>query len=440
MPSRALVAPVRIGLLVAVIAGHSMPSRAEPVIEAAVRGVEPKVIAWRRDFHQFPELSNREVRTADRVAQHLQSLGLEVRTGIAKTGVAAVLRGGRPGPTIALRADMDALPVIEETDVPFRSTVRSEYLGQQVGVMHACGHDAHTAILMGAAEVLAAQRASLRGPVLFIFQPAEEGAPPGERGGSVVMLEEGLFDLAKPDAVVGLHTDTVLRTGQVGYRPGPMMAGSDRFGIRIRGRQTHAARPWDGVDPIVVAAQVVNALQTIVSRQVNLTANPAVVTIGVIRGGVRHNIVPDEVELIGTVRSFTPEARSEILASVQRIAENTAAASGATATMTVGTDPNPVVFNDLQLTESLLPTLRRVVGDDAVRPAPIVTTSEDFAYYGQRVPAVFLRLGVTPPGADPAKVEPNHSPRFFVDESSLAVGVQTLVSVTRDFLAGGAKR
>ena len=278
-------------LLVLTATSHADVSPAD--LDAALKVVEPKVIEWRRDFHMHPELSNREVRTSGIVAKQLRSLGMEVKTGIGLTGVAGLLRGELPGPTIALRADMDALPVTEQVDVPFKSKATAEYRGEQTGVMHACGHDAHTAMLLGVAEILAGKRKQLRGQVLFIFQPAEEGAPEGETGGAQRMLDEGLFDIAKPDAVFGLHVIASLPTGVIGYRSGPMMAGSDRFSIQVRGQQTHGSRPWGGIDPIVVSAQIINSLQTIVSRQIDITAIPAVITVGAIKGGIRYNIIPD---------------------------------------------------------------------------------------------------------------------------------------------------
>ncbi len=406
-------------------------------LEAAAREVEPRMIAWRRDIHQHPELGNREFRTAALVAAHLEGLGLEVRTGIAHTGVAAVLRGGKPGPVVALRADMDALPVTEDTGLPFASKVTTGYRGQQTGVMHACGHDAHTAILMGAAEVLAAHRDELPGTVLFIFQPAEEGAPEGERGGAALMLEEGLFDIVEPEAVFGLHVGAELHTGVIGYRPGPLMAGSDFFRLVVRGRQTHGAKPWDGLDPIVVAAQIVTGLQTIVSRQLDIASDPAVVTIGAIKGGVRHNIIPETVEMLGTFRTFGPEIREDVLRRIRATAEHIAAASGATVEFELGPDPNPAVVNDPALTRRMLPVLERVA-PGKVRAIGLLTSSEDFSYYARRVPGLFLRLGVTPPERNVFTAPSNHSPQFDVDEAALAVGLEALLAVTTDFLRHGA--
>ena len=403
-------------------------------LDAAVTAIEPKAIEWRRDFHQHPELSNREVRTAGIVAKRLRALGLEVKTGIALTGVAALLRGAHPGPTIALRADMDALPVTEEVDVPFKSKATAEYRGETVGVMHACGHDAHVAVLLGVAEVLSNLRSQLRGQVLFIFQPAEEGAPEGETGGASRMLEEGLFEIARPEAVFGLHVIASLPTGVIGYRSGPMMAGSDRFTLRITGRQTHGSRPWNGVDPIVAAAQVVNGLQTIVSRQIDISELPAVVSVGAIKGGIRYNIIPETVEMVGTVRTFDEGVRQDIMQRMERTAKRIAEASGASATLTFAEDRNPPVINDAELTKRSLPSLERTVGKDNVRVISLQTTGEDFAFYGRQVPALFFWVGITPPDRDPVTAPFNHSPQFYVDEAGLAVGLKSMLNVAVDYL------
>ncbi|HEU4628416.1 MAG TPA: amidohydrolase [Gemmatimonadaceae bacterium] len=401
--------------------------------DAAVAAVMPRVIAWRRDIHQHPELSNRETRTAALVAEQLKALGLEVRTGVAHTGVVGVLRGGKPGPVVALRADMDALPVTEEVDVPFRSTVRSTYNGQEVGVMHACGHDAHTAMLLGAATVLAGMKADLPGTVVFLFQPAEEGVPAGETGGAGQMVKEGALDQPKVDAIFGLHVFSGIPTGALRYKPAGIMASSDNLKIVVRGRQTHGALPWRGVDPIVTAAQIVTGLQTITARQTDVTLAPAIVTIGLIRGGTRFNIIPDSVVMEGTIRAFDEEMQKDIHARVRRIAENIAESAGATAEVTIDIG-NPVTYNDPALTERMAPTLRRVADD--VDIAQVTTTAEDFALYQKRVPGMFLFLGVTPPDA-PAPVAANHSPRFTVDEAALPTGVKTLVGLAVDYLASG---
>ncbi|HEV8263910.1 MAG TPA: amidohydrolase [Gemmatimonadales bacterium] len=408
-------------------------SRLDAEVDRRASQVEGKVVAWRRDIHAHPELSNREVRTAQLVADHLRALGLDVRTGVAHTGVVAVLRGGRPGPVVALRADMDALPVTEEVDVPFASKVRTTYNGQEVGVMHACGHDTHVAMLMGVAEVLAGMRRDLPGTVKFIFQPAEEGPPAGEQGGAEMMIAEGALDDPKPDAIFGLHVFPY-PAGQLRYRPGGTMAGADGLRIVVRGRQTHGAQPWAGVDPIVVASQIVLGLQTIASRQVDITAAPAIVTIGAIHGGVRNNIIPDSVVMIGTIRSFDPAMQRDIHDRVRRTAEGIAQSAGATALVTI--EPGaPVTYNDPALTQRMLPTLREVAGAGQVMLNPPLTTAEDFSRYQQRVPGLFVFLGITPPGADPRTVAANHSPRFFVDEAALPVGVRALAHLAVDYLA-----
>ncbi|HEY0969487.1 MAG TPA: amidohydrolase [Gemmatimonadales bacterium] len=418
---------------------HAVRAQGTPAdarVASAVDGVMPKVIAWRRDIHEHPELSNREVRTGKLVADHLRSLGIEVRSEVAHTGVVGVLRGGKPGPVVALRADMDALPVTEETDLPFRSTVRSTYNGQEVGVMHACGHDAHTAMLMGAAEVLARMKDDLAGTVVFLFQPAEEGVPAGETGGAGLMIEEGALANPKVDAVFGLHVFSTMPTGKIGYRAAGIMAGSDNLRIVVRGRQTHGALPWEGVDPIVAAAQVVTGLQTVISRQADLTVAPAIVTVGVIRGGTRFNIIPDSVMMEGTIRTFDPAMQKEIHANVKRTAEKIAESAGATAEVTIAIG-NPVTYNDPALTERMLPTLRRVAGAESVVLAQPTTTAEDFSRYQKVVPGMFVFLGVADPKVDPATIAANHSPRFMVDESALPVGVRTLVGLATDYLSGG---
>ena len=405
-------------------------------LEAATAKADANVIAWRRDIHQHPELSNRETRTSALVAAHLKKLGLEVRTGIAKTGVTAVLRGGKPGPTIALRADMDALPVVEQTDVPFKSTVTAEFMGKKVGVMHACGHDAHTAILMGIAQSLASLRADLPGTILFIFQPAEEGPPEGEEGGAPLMIKEGLFDKVKPEAVFGLHVAAAIPSGVIGYRSGPFMAGADTFQIDVTGRQSHGSRPWSGVDPIVAASQIVVGLQTIVSRQVDITELPAVVTVGQFDSGVRQNIIPDTARMRGTIRTFDPKVRADIIDRMRRTAENIASSSGATATLTVSEHSYPVVNNDPKLVARVLPSLQRVAGADKVVVTPLQTGAEDFSFFGQHAPSFFFYVGVTPPGSDMAKTPSNHSPLFYIDEPAIGVATRALTAVAVDYLQG----
>ena len=403
-------------------------------IDTAAHAIEARLIAWRRDFHAHPELGNREFRTAGIVADHLRALGLdEVRTGVAHTGVVGLLIGALPGPVVALRADMDALPVAEEVDLPFASKVKADWNGAQVGVMHACGHDTHTAILMATAEVLASQRAGLRGSVKFIFQPAEELPPEGEDGGARMMIEEGAMAAPKPDAIFGLHVTSWLPINVVGYRPGPTMASADNLKITVHGSQTHGAMPWAGVDPIVVSAQVVLGLQTVISRQTDLTKEPAVLTIGTIHGGLRENIIPDSVEMRGTIRTFDEEMRDDIHEKVTYLAQ--AIARGSRAGCTVCIKKNyPVTVNDPALTDAMLPTLARVAGPGRLVLVPKVTGSEDFSFFQQVVPGLFIFIGVTPEDKDPTKVAPNHSPRFYVDERCLVTGVRALAHLAVDFL------
>jgi amidohydrolase len=402
-------------------------------LETLAREVEPKVIEWRRDFHRNPELGNREFRTSGLVATHLKSLGLEVKTGVAHTGVVALLRGGKPGPVVALRADMDALPVTEEVDLPFASKVRTTWAGKETGVMHACGHDTHVAILMGVAQILARKRDELPGTVKFIFQPAEESPPPGEEGGAAMMVKEGVMDNPRPEAVFGLHIGSMHEVGTIAYRPGPVMAAADILRITVQGRQTHGSAPWAGVDPIVVAAQIVLGLQTIVSRQINLTSEPAVVTIGGIDGGNRFNIIPDKVEMVGTVRTFDEGMREDIHRRIRQIAEHIAESAGAKAVVSIE-KPYAVTVNDPGLTERMLPSLRRVVGEGNLILRSKTTGAEDFSFFAQKAPGFFFFLGGSPKGTDLARVAYNHSPRFYVDESALLIGVRALTQVTMDYL------
>jgi amidohydrolase len=420
---------------IVMFAGNALAAVSPQQVESTLGKLERRVIEWRRDIHQHPELGNRETRTAKLVADHLKKLGMEVKTGIAHTGVTAVLKGGQPGPIIALRADMDALPVLEQTDVPFKSTVTSEYLGKKVGVMHACGHDAHVAIMMGIAEALASLRKELPGTVLFIFQPAEEGAPEGEEGGAALMLKEGIFRDVKPEAVFGLHVVSQVPSGVITYRSGPFMAASDAFRIVVTGRQSHGSRPWSGVDPVVAASQIVLGLQTIVSRQIDITELPAVVTVGKIDGGVRNNIIPDTVEMRGTIRTFDPKVRQDILERMRRTAEGIAASSGAKAAFSAGDGSYPVVHNDPQLTERAVASLHRLVGAERVRVAPLQTGAEDFAFYAQQVPSFFFYVGVTPAGSGEVTAAPsNHSPLFYIDEPAIAVATRALTAIAVDYL------
>ncbi len=401
-------------------------------IDTAAAKVEQRVIETRRDIHQHPELGNRETRTSKLVADRLRELKIDVRTPIAHTGVVGILKGGKPGRVVALRADMDALPVVEQVDVPFKSTVRTTYNGQDAGVMHACGHDAHVAILLGVAEVLAGLRESLPGTIVFLFQPAEEGAPEGEEGGAELMVKEGALDHPKVEAVFGLHVTSRYPVGQITYRPGSMMAAVDSFTIKVHGKQTHGAYPWLGVDPIVIASQIVLGLQTIPSRQVDSSIAPSIVTVGAIHGGVRNNIIPDEVEMIGTIRSLDAKMREEIHNRIRRTAEEIAKSGGATADVAITTG-YPITFNDPALTEKIAPTLSRVAaGNTQVVNATL--GAEDFSFYQQKVPGLFFWLGTRPKDQTAEEAASNHSPRFFVDESGLLLGVRALANVAVDYL------
>lgn len=398
----------------------------DKLIDARLPAVMPKVVAWRRDIHEHPELSFEEVRTAALVAAHLKSLGLEVTTGVGRTGVVGVLRGGKPGPVVALRADMDALPVTEQVDLPFRSRAKARWQGQEVGVMHACGHDNHVAILMGAAEVLAGLRAQVPGTVKFIFQPAEEGL-----GGAKAMVTDGALAAPTPSAIFGLHV-WPNRVGTIAVKPGPFMAAAGNFHIVVKGRQTHGSSPWKGVDPIVVASQIVLGLQTIASRQVDVTYQPSVITIGAINGGNRSNIIPDSVVMQGTLRTFDDGMRADIAARIRRTAEDIARAGGATAIVTVD-EGGLVTANDTSLTERMLPTLRRAA-PAGVGAIPPVTGSEDFPVFTRDLPGIFFFLGVTPKDRDPLTAPANHSPLFFADEGALETGVRAMSALALDYL------
>jgi amidohydrolase len=403
------------------------------LIDAQAPALEAAVIAWRRDLHQHPELGNREFRTAGIVAEHLRALGFdEVRTGVAHTGVVGLLKGGKPGPVVALRADMDGLPVTEFNELPFRSQVRTQWNGAEVGVMHACGHDCHVAILMGVASLLAGLREHIAGSVKFIFQPAEEMPPPGEEGGAKMMVAEGALENPRPGAIFGLHVTSRQQVGRIGWRSGPTMASSDYFRIEVKGRQTHGAAPWLGVDPIVTSAQIVLGLQTIVSRTQEITREPAVVTVGIIKGGVRENIIPDSVEMRGTIRTFDEGMRDDIHERVTTLAE--AIARGNKAGCQVCVQKNyPVTVNDPALTAAMLPTLQRV-GGAQLEHIDKVTGSEDFSFFQREVPGLFVFLGVTAPEIDARTAPPNHSPLFRVDEAGLLVGVKLLAHLACDWL------
>jgi amidohydrolase len=426
MNSRAVLSALLV--LVSAVARPSVMAAQEfdKAIDARLQAVMPKVVAWRRDIHEHPELSFQETRTAALVAQHLKALGLEVTTGVGRTGVVGILRGGKPGPVVALRADMDGLPVTEQVDLPFRSKAKAMWQGQAVGVMHACGHDNHVAILMGTAEVLAGMRAQVPGTVKFIFQPAEEGL-----GGARAMVADGVLNAPTPSAVFGLHVWPT-RVGTLAVRPGPFMAAGGNFTIVVKGRQTHGSSPWKGVDPIVVASQIVLGLQTIASRQVDVTYQPSVITIGAINGGNRSNIIPDSVVMQGTLRTFDDAMRADIAARIRRTAEDIAHAGGAAALVTVDSG-GLVTANDTALTERMLPTLRRAA-PAGVGPIPPVTGSEDFPVFARELPGLFFFLGVTPKDRDPLTAPANHSPLFFADEAALETGVRAMSALALDYL------
>jgi amidohydrolase len=411
--------------------GAQAPSSLHAEIDRRATAINPKVVAWRRDIHQNPELSFQETRTAKLVADHLRSLGLEVRTGVGGNGVVGILKGGRPGPVVALRADMDGLPVTEQVNLPFKSTVRGTWNGQEVGVMHACGHDNHVAILMGAAELLTGMKDRVPGTVKFIFQPAEETPP----GGAGPMIKAGVLDNPRVNAIFGLHVMPG-RLGSISYKSGSLMASADNFRIVVHGKQTHGAAPWGGVDPIVIGSQIVLALQTIVSRQLDITTAPAIVTVGAFNGGIRQNIIPDSAVMIGTFRALDLKAREQIIARIKRTAESIAQSAGGTADVSIELG-YPVTVNDSALTAQMRPTLMRVAGADKVEEVPPITGAEDFSRFQEQVPGLFVFLGVTPDSKDWRTVPKNHSPLFEADEGALPVGVRTMAALAVDYLSRG---
>lgn len=395
--------------------------------------LEAKVIAFRRDFHQNPELSNREFKTAEKIANQLRALGIEVQTGIGKTGVVGILKGGKPGPVVALRADMDALPVVERVDLPFASKATGEYNGQAVGVMHACGHDSHMAILLGTAEVLASVKNDIKGTVKFIFQPAEEGAPDGEEGGAALMVKEGVLQNPKVDVIFGLHISAQTEVGKINYRPKGYMASSDWFKIKIKGKQAHGASPWQGVDPIVTASQIVLGLQTIVSRNINLTESAAVVSVGKITSGVRSNIIPEELEMDGTIRTLDSKVQEMIHERIKKIVTNIAESAGATAEVNI-TKQTLITYNDPILTAAMVPSLETTAGKNNVVLAPAMTGAEDFSFYQDKVPGLFIFLGGMPKGKAVSETASHHTPDFYIDESGFVLGVKALTNLTLDYM------
>lgn len=412
-----------------------------PDLARRIDALEPKIVAWRRDIHQHPELGNRETRTAKLVADHLRALGIETTTGVAHTGVVGLLRGAKPGPVVLLRADMDALPVTERNDLPFASKVRTTYNGVETGVMHACGHDTHVAVLMAVAEALAPMKQNLAGTVKFMFQPAEEGPPQGEQGGAELMIKEGILDNPKVDVAFAFHINSQLETGHISYSPGGTYASADDYRIVVKGRQTHGGYPWDGVDPVVAAAHIITGLQTIVSRNVNLTENPAVVTVGKITGGVRSNIIPEEVELVGTLRALSPADRAQVHKRVREIASGVGTSLGATVDVQIPvTTAYPVTYNDPALTARMVPVLASVAGADRVHLVKPVTGAEDFGFVAEKVPSFYFRLGGRKASVKAEDAAPHHTPGFHVEDTDLELGVKALVGLVMDYTARPATR
>jgi amidohydrolase len=403
-------------------------------IDAAADKIEPKTIAWRRDFHEHPELGNREFRTAKIIADHLRSLGLEVHEGVGKTGVVGILRGAYPGPVIGLRADMDGLPLIERTPVPFASKVKTTYNGQEVGVMHACGHDSHIAIMMSVAEILAGMKQQLHGTVKFIFQPAEEGPPNGEEGGAALMIKEGVLDNPKVDVVFGLHIWSSVEVGKIKYRSEGAMAASDWFTIKVHGKGTHGSQPWAGIDPVVVSAQIIEGLQTIVSRQTELTKDAAVISVCVVQGGVRPNIIPEEVEMTGTIRTLDTAMQSEIHQRMRRTVTKIAESAGATADITID-NKTLITYNDPALVKKMLPSLQHTAGDENVQWMDAMTGSEDFSFFGAKVPSFFFFLGGMKKGQDPKTAFPHHTADFYIEETGFKLGVKAFCNLVFDYSA-----
>lgn len=400
------------------------------MIDKRANELEEQVIEWRRYFHENPELSNREFNTAKKIAEHLKNLGLEVQTEIAHTGVVGILKGGKPGPVVALRADIDALPVVERTDVPFKSTVMGEYQGNEVGVMHACGHDTHIAILMGVAQILTEMKGDLKGTVKFIFQPAEEGAPKGEEGGAELMVKEGVLKNPDVDAIFGLHISDDTPVGEIEYRPKGIMASVNSFDIKVTGKQAHGSAPWGGIDPIVTSAQIINNIQTIVSRSMPLTRQAAVVTVGVINGGVRNNIIPEEVTMQGTIRALDEEMRQLIFKRLETIVQNTAESNGAVAELTINKG-YPITYNDPELTAQMLPTLVETAGEENVKLINAITGAEDFSFFQNEIPGLYFFIGGKAPDREASG---HHTPDFYIDESGLKLGVRAMANLVIDYM------
>ena len=427
------------GLLALAVAHPVSQASTHKQIQSGAEAIEHKVIEWRRHLHQNPELGNREFKTSQYIATHLKALGLEVETGVAHTGVVAVLKGGKPGPVVALRADMDALPVKERVDLPFASTATSKYMGKEVPVMHACGHDTHVAILMGVAEILTGMKSELPGTVQFIFQPADEGPPPGEEGGAELMVKEGVLKNPDVDVIFGLHIAAGTDVGTINVRKRGIMASSDDFKITIHGKQAHGSTPWDSVDPIVTASQIINSLQTIVSRHMPLTQQASVVTVGSIHGGVRSNIIPEKVEMLGTIRTLSEYDRQQIHELVRKKATLIGDTMGAKVEVDLPfSSAYPVTYNDPELTDKMLPTLKAVAGAENVQIIAPITGAEDFSFYAQKVPGIFFFLGGKPKDLPATKAAPHHTPDFFIDESGMKLGVEALSQLALDYMQANA--
>jgi len=415
------------------------PSAVSAKFISKVDKIEPELIGWRRDFHQFPELSNRETKTGEKIAQLLTSFGIKVQSNVAKTGVVGILKGALPGPVVALRADMDALPLTERNGLPFASKQKSVFQGKETGVMHACGHDGHMAILLGVAKILSESKNNLKGTIKFIFQPAEEGPPEGEKGGAALMIEEGVMENPKVDAVFGLHIQSLLPVGTLSTKPEGLMASSDGLSIKVKGLGAHGATPWDSVDPIVVGSQIVLGLQTILSRQINLTIAPATITVGQFNAGVRNNIIPEEAILYGTIRTLDPEMQKQIHEKIKLTATRIAESAGATAEVTIDIG-YPVTYNNANLTAKMIPSLQSVVGVENFKIIPPVMMSEDFSYFQKKAPGLFFFLGAYPADMKLERPPTHHTPDFIVDEKCLPIGVKALLALTVDYMEMNSKK
>lgn len=402
-------------------------------ISKAAAAIETKCVEWRRQIHEYPELGNREFKTAKLIADHLKSLGIDVQEGVAKTGVVGILRGGKPGPVVALRADMDALPVTERANLSFASKQKTEYQGAEVGVMHACGHDTHVAMLMSVAEILSGMRSELKGTVKFIFQPAEEGPPVGEEGGAKLMVQEGVMDNPKVDAIFGLHIESFIEAGQIHYKPGAFMAAADFFTIKVKGKASHGSQPWLGVDPISISAQIINGLQTIVSRQSELTKAPVVISVGKIQGGVRTNIISEECIMQGTIRTLDSGMRTQVLNNFRHVVNTIAEAGGGSAEISID-EMTLVTYNEPDLVKKMIPSLQAAAGVNNVKERQWVTGAEDFSFYSLKAPAFFFYLGGMPVGNDPLKAPPHHTPDFFIDEKGMQTGIKAFCHLVFDYL------